>query len=77
MGTCMDTSVTKPGDYRRMPELDLNFSVDIPDLQREAYDKATREGDIVALKQVLLRACSPSQVDVIEQFLPAELVFPV
>ena len=59
-----------------MPVLDEDFNIriNIPDDQLAAYEKAMREGDLAALKRVLLCACSADQARAIETFLPAELV---
>lgn len=61
-----------------MPDIDkrsdFNFTVGISDLHRVAYEKAAREGDLAALKKVLLSACAPDQTRLVEEFLPAELV---
>ena len=55
----------------------LNFEVEISPPYLAAYKAALNDGDLAALKTVLLEACDPEEAAAIEQILPAELVYSV
>lgn len=51
---------------------DIEVNITEPDMR--AYERALRAGDLAALKQVLLGACTHDQKGMIEKFLPAKLI---
>ena len=66
--------VTRGKDMKRKR---LKLEVEISPPYLAAYKAALTDGDLAALKTVLLEACDPEEVAAIEQMLPAELVYPV
>ncbi len=60
-----------------MKRLSLDLEINISPPYLAAYKAALAEGNLAALKTVLLEACPPDEAAAIEQMLPAELVRPI
>ena len=60
-----------------MKQKHLNLEIEISPPYLAAYKAALTDGDLAALKTVLLEACDPKEAAAIEQMLPAELVYSV
>jgi len=53
---------------------DLDFNVDIADVELEAYQNAAEAGDLATIKHILLGNCEQDDAQKIEQLLPVELI---